>query len=152
MTDFQTQDSTLQDVTKAEGRSALAVGKIHLSEESYPLVKENKIPKGDVLSVAQITGIFGAKKTSELFPFCKPNTISEISIEFGFDDDERVLLVQAFTKTNSCVSVEMEALTAVSITCLAVYDMCKSTDQTIWIGEVKLLSKTGGQKGGFRSN
>ncbi len=153
MTDFSTPEVyTSESATsvKSDGRSALAVGKVILSEESYALIKDKKIKKGDVLTIAEVTGLFGAKKTSDLFAFCRPNTISEISIEFGLNDDDYEITVQAFTKTNGLISVEMEAMTAVSTSCLAIYDMCKSADQSIRITDIRLLSKTGGQKGGFR--
>lgn len=138
--------------TKSDGRSALAIGRVQLSEHAYQLVKDQKIKKGDVLTVAEVTGIFGAKQTSDLFPYCKPNVMSEINIEFGMSDSDHSITVQAFTKAGGPVGVEMEAMTAVSISCLAIYDMCKSTDQSITISDIHLVSKTGGQSGSFRSN
>lgn len=137
---------------KTDGRSALAIGRVDLSQDAYQMVKEHKIKKGDVLTVAEVTGIFGAKQTSDLFPYCKPNVMSEINIEFGMSDSDHSITVQAFTKTAGLVSVEMEAMTAVSISCLAIYDMCKSSDQSMRISDIHLVSKTGGQSGGFRTN
>lgn len=138
--------------TAVQGRTALAIGHIELSAETYQLVKDHKIKKGDVLTVAEVTGIFGAKQTSSLFAHCNPNTLSDINMEFGLTDETHTVSVQAFIKTPNEVGVEMEALTAVSIACLAVFDMCKSVDPHIRIYDIQLVSKTGGQSGSYRSN
>lgn len=136
----------------AMGRTALAIGHIELSPETYQLIKDHDIKKGDVLTVAEVTGIFGAKQTSSLFAHCNPNTLSDINIEFSLVDEKNTVSVQSFIKTPVWVGVEMEALTAVSIACLAIYDMCKSVDHHIRIYDVQLVSKTGGQSGSYRSN
>ncbi len=134
------------------GRTALAIGHIELSPKAYQMIKDHDIKKGDVLTVAEVTGIFGAKQTSSLFAHCNPNTLSDINIEFNLVDQKNSVSVQSFIKTPGRVGVEMEALTAVSVACLAIYDMCKSVDHHIRIYDVQLLSKTGGQTGSYRSN
>ncbi len=135
-----------------EGRAALAMGTIELSDEIYTKIKEQTVSKGDVLTVAEITGIFGAKQTSNLFAYCNPNTLSDISVEFHLNDEAHSINVQSFIKTPGKSGVEMEALTAVSVACLAIYDMCKFIDNNIRINNIHLLSKTAGTNSSIRTN
>lgn len=135
-----------------EGRTALALGTVELSSEIFHKIKERSVSKGDVLTVAEITGIFGAKQTSNLFAFCNPNTLSDISIEFNLQEENHAIKVQSFIKSPGKAGVEMEALTAVTTACLAIYDMCKSLDNNIRINDIHLLSKTAGTNSTLRSN
>lgn len=131
-------------------RTAVAMGKVLLGDEAYQRVQENNIQKGDVLTVAQIAGIMGAKQTSQLLPLCHDVQIEGVDVEFAFDDEEKAIEIRAYTKSVGVTGVEMEALTAVSITALTIYDMCKSVSKGIQITDIHLLAKTGGQSGNYR--
>lgn len=135
-----------------DGRSALAIGNVELSAETFQKIKERSVAKGDVLTVAEITGIFGAKQTSNLFAYCNPNTLTSINLEFHLQDETHTIKVQSFIKSPGKAGVEMEALTAVSTACLAIYDMCKSFDNNIRITDIHLLSKTAGQNSSYQTN
>ncbi len=122
-----------------ERRMARAEGFIFLSEDTLELIRENQIKKGDVLAVAQIAGIQAAKRTPDLIPLCHPLTLDNVSVELALEPEG----VRA-TAEARCVGrtgVEMEALTAVSVALLTVYDMCKAADKTMRIGEIRLLKK-----------
>lgn len=129
-------------------RKAVASAQITMKDETLEEIKQGRIKKGDVLSVAQIAGIMGAKETSSLIPMCHNIFISNADIEFEFLEDG--VLVRATVKTKGKTGVEMEALTAVSIACLTIYDMCKAMDKDMVIGDIKLLEKTGGKSGIYR--
>ena len=131
-------------------RTAVAGGRVLLGEEAYRLVVENKIRKGDVLTIAQIAGIMGAKQTSKLIPLCHDLSLKGVDVEFSLREDDHAVEIRAFAKTIGPTGVEMEALTAVSIAALTIYDMCKSVSKGITITEVHLLAKTGGQSGDYR--
>ncbi|MTI68035.1 MAG: cyclic pyranopterin monophosphate synthase MoaC [Firmicutes bacterium] len=133
---------------KETKRVAIARGEIKLSEKIIKKIKENDIKKGDVLSVAQIGGIMGAKKTSELIPMCHNIFITGADISFNMLKDS--ILVEAEIKTIGKTGVEMEALTAVNIALLTIYDMCKSVDKDMVINDIKLIKKTGGKSGEFK--
>jgi cyclic pyranopterin monophosphate synthase len=137
------------DVSKKEInlRTSSAFAEVILSKEAFEAVKNNSIAKGDVLSVARIAGIQAAKKTSELIPLCHNIFISSVTLEFILDKDKRSISITSETKTNSVTGIEMEALTAVSIAALTIYDMCKALDKGIKIKNIHLLSKTGGKSG-----
>jgi cyclic pyranopterin phosphate synthase len=132
-------------------RTAVAAGRVHLGEEAYRRVKDNDIQKGDVLTTAQIAGIMGAKQTSKLIPLCHDVKINGVEVEFSLDEDTRAINIRAYTKSIGVTGVEMEALTAVSVAALTVYDMCKSVTKGIEIGDIRLLAKTGGQDGNWKS-
>lgn len=131
-------------------RTAVAYGKVMLGAEAYRRVQENDIQKGDVLTVAQTAGIMGAKQTSHLIPLCHDVQIDGVDVEFAFDDEEKAVEIRAYAKSVGVTGVEMEALTAVSITALTIYDMCKSVSKGIRITDIHLLAKTGGQSGNYR--
>jgi len=133
-----------KEITK---REAIATGKILMKQETIEKVKEGLIKKGDVLSVAQVAGIMGAKKTSEVIPMCHNIFLSGADIKFQFLSDG--IGVEAIVKTESKTGVEMEALTAVSIACLTIYDMCKAIDKDMEISDIKLIKKTGGKSGDY---
>lgn len=131
-------------------RSALAGSSIRVPEEVYRAVTQGDIKKGDVLAVAQIAGITGAKQTSTLIPMCHPLPLSNVDISFYWKTEETYeLFIEAFVKTKGSTGVEMEALTAASAAALTVYDMCKALDKGMVIGPTYLLEKTGGKSGDF---
>lgn len=132
-------------------RTAVAVGRVHLGEEAYRRVREHDIEKGDVLTTAQIAGIMGAKQADKLIPLCHGVTIDGVEVDFTFNEEEQALDIRAFAKSVGVTGVEMEALTAVSIAALTVYDMCKSVTKNIRIGNVHLRAKTGGQSGNWKT-
>jgi len=123
-----------------QSRTAKAIGKILLKEETIKLIRENEIIKGDVLTVAEIAGIQGGKKTSELIPLCHPLQITKIDVKCTIIEDG--IEVQSEARCVGQTGIEMEALTAVNIALLTVYDMCKAVDKTMVMGEVKLVEKT----------
>lgn len=128
-------------------RNAIARGKIKMKKQTVEKIKEGLIKKGDVLSVAQIGGIMGAKKTSDLIPMCHNIFLTGADIRFNVMED--AIEVEAEVKTIGKTGVEMEALTAVSLACLTIYDMCKAVDKGMVIEDVKLIKKTGGKTGDY---
>lgn len=128
-------------------REAVAMGSIKLSKECYDKVKAGEMSKGDVLSVARIAGIMGAKKTSDLIPLCHILNITKVNIDFDTDDDNTTIIVLCTAKTTGKTGVEMEALTGAGISLLTIYDMCKAIDKGMVISEIKLMKKTGGKSG-----
>ncbi len=132
-------------------RTAVAVGTVILGEEAFRMVKENTIQKGDVVSIAQIAGIMGAKETSRLIPLCHQVQIQRVDVELTLLEESHSIEVRAFAKSTGPTGVEMEALTAVSIASLTVYDMCKSITKDIRINNIHLLAKTGGASGDYRN-
>lgn len=128
-------------------RRAIARGYIQMNPETIKMINEGKMKKGDVLSVAQVGGICGAKKTWDLIPMC--HNILLTGADISFEVEENRVWIEAVVKTTGKTGVEMEALTAVSIAALTIYDMCKAVDKHMIIGDVKLVEKTGG-KSDFR--
>lgn len=128
-------------------RRAVAYGKIRMNEETIDRIRDGLIKKGDVLSVAQVAGIAGAKKTSDLIPMCHNIFLTGANIRFNILDN--AVEVQAEVKTEGKTGVEMEALTAVSTACLTIYDMCKAIDKDMVIEDIKLTKKTGGKSGDY---
>ncbi len=135
--------SEKQDTT----RQAIASGKIYMSEECYNKVKAGSMKKGDVLGVARIAGIMGAKKTSDLIPLCHILNLSKVEIDFRLDDKKHAIEAVSIVKTTGKTGVEMEALTAVNISLLTIYDMCKAVDKGMVIGDIMLMEKSGGKSG-----
>ncbi|KAI8900045.1 GTP cyclohydrolase subunit MoaC [Globomyces pollinis-pini] len=135
-----------KQVTK---RIAIAQGKVILGNEAFQLLKSNKIKKGDVLTVAQIAGIQGAKQTSNLIPLCHPLQLNQIQIDFKLKDLDYSVEINAKVQCDGKTGVEMEAIMAVSISACTIYDMCKAVNKGIIIENVKLISKTGGEGGDF---
>ena len=130
-------------------RTAVAEGFIKVSPETLRLVKTGGIKKGDVLTVAQIAGIMGAKKTSELIPMCHPMLLDGIDLSFEPDEVRAQIRILAKVSCNGKTGVEMEALTAVSAAALTIYDMCKAVQKDMEITDIRLLNKTGGVHGDF---
>ena len=145
------------DVSEKEAtrRVAIASGRVRMKPETLRLIQEGKMKKGDVLAVAQVAGIMGAKKTSELIPMCHPLYITSVDINFSEnavpDDDGLVhISVEAKVQTTGQTGVEMEALTAASITILTIYDMCKAVDKGMIFENISLLYKSGGKSGEYK--
>ncbi|WP_297405997.1 cyclic pyranopterin monophosphate synthase MoaC [uncultured Cetobacterium sp.] len=139
------------DVTEKKEtlREAVASGKIYMNEETFKRVKEGTVEKGDVLGVARVAGIMGAKKTSELIPMCHPLLLTGIKLEMILYSEELYIEVRSIVKVNGQTGVEMEGLTAVSVALLTIYDMCKAMDKKMYITDIKLCRKTGGKSGEF---
>lgn len=136
--------------TKAETvREAVAEGRISMSAEALAAVKEGSVRKGDVLATARIAGIMAAKKTSELIPLCHPLALSKVSVDFAFEANG--IHVTSLARLKGTTGVEMEALTAVSVALLTVYDMAKALDKSMIISDIRLVSKTGGKSGDWRA-
>ncbi|MEX0599998.1 MAG: cyclic pyranopterin monophosphate synthase MoaC [Rhodothermales bacterium] len=133
-------------------RTALASGRVLLGEEAYRAVDEKSIRKGDVLSVAQIAGIMGAKQTSKLIPLCHDLHLKGVDVELSLEEEDFAVEVRAYAKSVGQTGVEMEALTAVSIASLTVYDMCKSISKELRITDIHLIAKTGGMSGDYRKS
>jgi ribonuclease HI len=128
-------------------REAVARGYVSIQPETARLIREGLMKKGDVLTVAQLAGIMGAKKTSELIPLCHPLPLDKVNVDLSLDDEQSRINVTATASTSARTGVEMEALTAVSVAALTLYDMCKSVDRGIRIEGVRLVRKSGGRSG-----
>lgn len=128
-------------------REAVAAGSVFMKPETLQKIKDGGIKKGDVLSVAQVGGIMAAKNTAHLIPMCHPIFISGCDISFKLDEKNSAVNITATVKNTGQTGVEMEALTAVSITALTIYDMCKAIDREMVISDIRLLKKTGGKSG-----
>jgi len=126
-------------------RAAYASCVVFLSEKAYQLVKKNQIEKGNVLNIAKIAAISASKKTHDLIPLCHQIPLSKVDVEFILNDEKNTIKIQSTALTDWKTGVEMEALTAVSIASLTIYDMCKSVDKSIKITDIKLDKKTGGK-------
>lgn len=143
---------TMVDVSEKSDtvRTAVAAGRVLLGSEAFGQVRDETVRKGDVLTIAQIAGIMGAKATADLIPLCHHVNIQGIDVELTLDEDAHAVEIRAFAKSVGPTGVEMEALTGVSVACLTVYDMCKSISKEIVIQDIRLLAKTGGQSGDYR--
>ena len=128
-------------------RIAIAKGEIHMLLETFNLIRDGQIKKGDVLTIAQIAGIIAAKRTSELIPLCHPLPLTIVDVELELDDALPGVVVTGTVKTVGKTGVEMEALTAVSVAALTIYDMIKSAEKTMRIQNIRLVEKHGGQSG-----
>ncbi|MDR7866608.1 MAG: cyclic pyranopterin monophosphate synthase MoaC [Sporomusaceae bacterium] len=131
-------------------REAIAEGRIRMLPATLQLVKQGLLSKGDVLGVAQVAGIMGAKATWQLIPMCHPLLLTGINIEFNVDEESSSVGIAATVKTTGKTGVEMEALTAVSVAALTIYDMCKAVDKGMVIEYVRLAVKSGGKSGTYR--
>ncbi len=130
-------------------RTAAAFAEVKVSKELYTKIENSELTKGDVLTTAKIAGIQGGKKTSELIPLCHNIFISKLNVDLKLNEENSSVEIFSFAKTEGVTGIEMEALTAVSIAALTVYDMCKAIDKSITISEIKLLKKTGGKSGNY---
>ena len=134
------------DVTR---RTASAAARVLLNPHTFALIRSGGIKKGDVLSVAQIAGIMGAKRTPDLIPMCHPLLLGSINMELSLNENRKSVEIKATVSCDGKSGVEMEALTAVSTAALTVYDMCKSVQKDVVITDIRLLSKTGGIHGDY---
>lgn len=141
MVDVSLKDETL--------REAVAKAYVYMKMETLEKIKEGSIKKGDVLSVAQVGGIMGAKRTSDIIPMCHPIMITGCDISFNLNFEKSRVEITSTVKTVGQTGVEMEALSAVSIAALTIYDMCKAIDREMIISDIKLMKKSGGKSGLF---
>jgi len=130
-------------------RMAVAYGRVLVNEETFRLIQSGGLKKGDVLTTAQIGGIMGAKHTADIIPMCHPISLSGVDLDFQMDEQQLAVEIYATAKCTGATGVEMEALTAVSVAALTVYDMCKAVQRDIVIDKICLLKKTGGKSGEF---
>jgi cyclic pyranopterin phosphate synthase len=128
-------------------RIAIARGEIHMKKETLDLIRLGQLKKGDVLTVAQIAGISASKRTSDLIPLCHPLPLTQVDVELALDGSLPGVIITATAKTIGKTGVEMEALTAVSVAALTVYDMAKAAEKTMRIQNIRLVEKHGGQSG-----
>jgi len=128
----------------------LVIDESEVVRETLALILSGRVPKGDVLATARIAGIMAAKRTHELIPLCHPLALTEVTVEFESSRDPPGLAVTATAKVEGKTGVEMEALAAVSIACLTIYDMCKAADRGMSFTGIRLVEKTGGRSGTFR--
>ncbi|HZX47491.1 MAG TPA: cyclic pyranopterin monophosphate synthase MoaC [Clostridia bacterium] len=135
-----------KDIT---ARRAVAAGRVYMKPETLELVEKGGMKKGDVLAVAQVAGIMGAKRTPDVIPMCHPLNIDGIDINFEINRDLTAVDIRAEVTVSAKTGVEMEALTAVSVAALTIYDMCKAVDKEMIIGDIQLVEKSGGRSGKF---
>lgn len=141
------------DVTEkaVTDRVAVAAGHIKMARQTFEIISEGRAKKGDVLGVARLAGIMGAKKTPDLIPLCHPLPVTKVAVELTLDPDLPGVQIEATVKTTGQTGVEMEALTAVSTAALTVYDMTKAVDKTMEIGGIRVLLKDGGKSGRYEA-
>jgi len=132
-------------------REARASGKVRMAPATVALIRDHKLAKGDVLEVARLAGIMAAKRTGELIPLCHPLPITSATVNFDFEGED-ILKIEAVVRIFGRTGVEMEALTAVSVAALTIYDMCKSVDRGMAIERIRLEEKSGGRSGTFRQS
>jgi cyclic pyranopterin phosphate synthase len=137
------------DVTAkaATVRQATAAGEVLMRPETLALIQSGGAAKGDVLAVARVAGIMAAKRTPELIPLCHPLPLTSVSVDFAFDTERSAVLIRVVAKCTGVTGVEMEALTAVSVAALTIYDMCKAVDRGMRLERIRLLRKSGGKSG-----
>jgi cyclic pyranopterin phosphate synthase len=139
-------DVSAKEITS---RLAIASGSIHMRAETLASILEERIEKGDVFSVARVAGIMAAKKTSELIPMCHPLNITSVEIELTPRNEPARVDIEATVRVSGKTGVEMEAMTAVAVVALTIYDMCKAVDREMTISEIRLVKKSGGKSGTF---
>ena len=139
-------DVTEKDITR---RVAVARGKIFMRAETLAMIVEKRVAKGDVFSVARVAGIMGAKRTPDLIPMCHPLNITSVEISLTSEKNPSRVEIEATVKVTGQTGVEMEAMTAVAVSALTIYDMCKAVDREMTIDEIHLAQKSGGKSGTF---
>ena len=158
MSDFThfTDDGRPQMVNVGEKdetrRMAVAGGRVNMSQDTLDTVKSGGLKKGDVMSVAQLAGIMGAKQTAHLIPLCHPLALSHVDVQLTLNEPDCAIDIRAECRLDGKTGVEMEALTAVSVAALTVYDMCKAVDKAMVIRDIRLLHKSGGKSGTFNAD
>jgi len=143
--------SRMVDVGDKEdtARIAIAEGEVVMRPETLKLINEGKISKGDVLAVAQVAGIMAAKQTSQIIPMCHPLMLTSVDLNFKINEEAHKIIIKSKVKTVGRTGVEMEALTAVAIAGLTIYDMCKAVDRGMTIKAIRLIEKAGGKSGHY---
>lgn len=141
-------DVSDKDIT---ARTATARGRIAMQQTTLALIRSGQVKKGDVLQVARLAGIMAAKQTANLIPLCHPLALSSVEVDLTCNDDESAVDIEATVKLKGRTGVEMEALTAVSVAALTVYDMCKAVDRSMRIDSIRLVHKDGGKSGEYTS-
>ncbi|MEX0366037.1 MAG: cyclic pyranopterin monophosphate synthase MoaC [Ruegeria sp.] len=146
-------DAHMVDVSDKEvtDRVAVAEGHIRMTRETFDIIAEGRAKKGDVLGVARLAGIMGAKRTPDLIPLCHPLPVTKVAVKMTLDPDLPGVRIEATVKTTGQTGVEMEALTAVSTAALTVYDMAKAVDKAMEIGGIRVLLKDGGKSGRYEA-
>lgn len=149
----QQGEANMVDVTEKSmtSRTATAVGYIKMTPETLTLINQGDNKKGDVFAVARIAGIQGAKKCSDLIPLCHPLMLTKVKIDFEIDEQQSQIKVTSLCRLTGQTGVEMEALTAVSVACLTLFDMCKAADPAMEIFGIKVLTKEGGKSGKWQA-
>ena len=132
-------------------REAVATGRVLMQPETLRLLRAGDLPKGDVLGTARVAGILAAKRTSELIPLCHPLLLTKVAVEFAFDETASAVEITATVRCRGQTGVEMEALTAVSVAALTIYDMAKAVERGMRISDIRLLEKRGGKSGEWRT-
>lgn len=147
-------EANMVDVTEKAmtSRTATAQGFIKMNSETFELITTGKHKKGDVFAVARIAGIQAAKKCSDLIPLCHPLMLSKVQVDFTLDAESTSVKVTSLCRLTGQTGVEMEALTAVSVACLTLFDMCKAADPAMEISGIKVLTKEGGKSGQWQAN
>ena len=141
-------DVSVKAVTE---RSAVAEGFVAMAAKTLELILQGEAPKGDVLATARIAGIMAAKRTHELIPLCHPLALTQVTVDFVASREPAGIRVEATAKVEAKTGVEMEALTAVAVACLTIYDMCKAVDRAMVFSGIRLIEKTGGRSGNFQA-
>ncbi len=144
-------NARMVDVSEKETteRTATASGCVLMQPETTALIAKGGVKKGDVLSVARLAGIMGAKRTPDLIPLCHPLNLTSVNVELSLDEAQNAVLITATCKLKGRTGVEMEALTAVTVAALTVYDMCKAVDRGMRIADIRLVHKAGGKSGAY---
>lgn len=150
----QQGEANMVDVTEKAmtSRTATAQGYIKMNHATFELITTGKHKKGDVFAVARIAGIQAAKKCSDLIPLCHPLMLSKVQVDFSLDEENSQVMVTSLCRLTGQTGVEMEALTAVSVACLTLFDMCKAADPAMEIHGIKVLTKEGGKSGHWQAN
>lgn len=141
-------DVSAKDETE---RTATARGEIVMQPQTLALIREGGVKKGDVLSVARLAGIMGAKRTPDLIPLCHPLALTSVKVDLTLEPERNAVAIEATCRLTGRTGVEMEALTAVAVAALTVYDMCKAVDRGMRIGEIRLVHKAGGKSGTYEA-
>lgn len=131
-------------------REAIATGRVQMRPETLALLRAGDLPKGDVLGTARVAGIMAAKRTADLIPLCHPIVLTKVAIEFSYGEQPAAVVIRATVRCRGQTGVEMEALTAVSVAALTIYDMAKAVERGMVIGDVRLLEKRGGKSGEWK--
>ena len=131
-------------------REAVAGGNVYMAPATLAAIRDGAVPKGDVLAAARIAGIMAAKRTPDLIPLCHPLQLSKVAVDFEIDEEGSRVIIVAAVRCKGRTGVEMEALTAVSVAALTIYDMAKALEKSITIGEIRLLRKRGGKSGDWQ--